>query len=162
MRARLSGEFGFALILAAIAVFFLVSAATYSSKARMVPLIIGIPTFTLAVVQIVRLLRSGPADHSGETIDDDDEPAGSDEGVTTSNEIKSVAWVVGCFAAIYVFGFMYGLPAYAFLYAKLRGREGWLLSLIPAAVAFAVLYGVFNRGLHVPLHEGVLIQLLGG
>lgn len=162
MRARLNEELLFAVILTAIGAFFVVSAATYSSKARFVPLVIGIPTVAMALYQVVKLLRAAPPDHTCETAEDEDLVPCADDEVTRASEGRSLAWVVGCFASIWFFGFLIGLPLYAFLYAKVRGREGWLLSIVPAAVAFAVLYGVFFHGLHVPLYKGFLPQLLNG
>lgn len=162
MRARLNEELGFAVLLGLVALYFVVTAAGYSSKARLVPLVVGLPTLALALYQVVKLLRTPVLDQACDPDEDEDVVPCADDEVTRRNEFRSLGWVLGCFAAIWIVGFLYGLPLYAFLYAKVRGREGWLLSLIPAAVSFAVLYGVFVHGLHVPLYKGLVSHLLGG
>lgn len=162
MRTRLNAELGFAAFLTLATLFLVVTAAGYSSKARLIPLVVGLPTLALAAFQVWGMMKKPAADHACEVDEDEDVVPCADEKLTPRTEARSLAWVVGCFASIWILGFLVGLPLYAFLYAKVRGGEGWLLSLIPAAVSFAVLYGVFVQGLHVPLYEGVVPLLLAG
>lgn len=66
----------------------------------------------------------------------------------------AVAWMLGFFAAIALLGFPIAVPLFLFLYLKLQGGEGWLLSIVITAVAWGAFYGLFDRLLHLPFPAG--------
>ncbi len=72
-------------------------------------------------------------------------------------EISVIAWLSGCTAMIYLFGFLIGIPLFLFLFLKLWARESWLLSVVIAAAVLLVVYFTFVYILRVPLHRGMLL-----
>ena len=72
------------------------------------------------------------------------------------------AWMLGFFAAIALLGFPIAVPLFLFLYLKVQGGEGWMLSTVLTAGVFAVFYGLFDRLLHLPFPQGWLLQFFGG
>ena len=51
------------------------------------------------------------------------------------------------------------MPLFVFLYLKLAGKEGWVLSLSMTALSWLTMEGLFNRLLHLPFPEGWLFSL---
>jgi hypothetical protein len=70
-------------------------------------------------------------------------------------------WIVGYFVGIWLLGFSLGVPLCTFIQLKIFGREKWPLSLIYTASAWALIYGIFDRVLHVPFPTGYLFEVLG-
>src|SRR3989304_9191259 len=67
-----------------------------------------------------------------------------------------LSWIVGFLAFILVFGFPIAVPLFVFLYLKLVGKEGWVLTLSLTLVSWLTMEGLFNRLLHLPFPEGWL------
>ncbi|HXJ03047.1 MAG TPA: tripartite tricarboxylate transporter TctB family protein [Micropepsaceae bacterium] len=122
---------------------------TYAPEARLLPLVIGIPGLLLSAIQLVTELRErNPA------------PV-----VTTeehSREGRMFVWFIGFVAALVLFGFLYAGPALVAAYLYFSGRERWYVALAGAGFAWAVLYGVFDWFLGLPLFEGLVFQYLFG
>ncbi|MGQ0664462.1 MAG: hypothetical protein ACT4P2_12985 [Pseudomonadota bacterium] len=62
--------------------------------------------------------------------------------------LASTVWVFAILPAVYALGFVFGPPAYVFLYLKLHGY-GWRLSLALSAACLAAIYGVFIMALRI-------------
>jgi hypothetical protein len=73
-------------------------------------------------------------------------------------EVSVIAWFSGCTAAIYILGFLIGIPLFLFMFLKIWAKESWLLSLVLAAVVLGVVYFTFIYILRVPLHGGILLS----
>jgi hypothetical protein len=69
-------------------------------------------------------------------------------------------WIIGYFVAIWLLGFSIGGPLCAFIHLKIASREKWLISIILTAIVWAVIYGAFDRCLHVPFLTGDLLVWL--
>jgi hypothetical protein len=69
-------------------------------------------------------------------------------------------WIVAYLVGIWLLGFSFGVPLCTFIQLKIFGREKWLQSLIYTASAWALIYGVFDRVLHVPFPTGDLFLWL--
>ncbi|MDP2605285.1 MAG: tripartite tricarboxylate transporter TctB family protein [Deltaproteobacteria bacterium] len=54
------------------------------------------------------------------------------------------AWFVGGALGIWLLGIVITLPLLIFLYALVEGKEKWLTSLIMAACAYALVWGLFE------------------
>ena len=66
----------------------------------------------------------------------------------------AVAWIVGFFAAIVLFGFTLAVPLFVFLYLRLQANEGWVISAVFTAAVWTFFYGLFDRLLHLPFPAG--------
>ena len=117
---------------------------TYAPEARLLPLVIGIPGLILSVVQLIKEMRE-----RGIPV------VTSDERV---REIQMFAWFVGFVGGLVLFGFPYGGPVLVAAYLYFSGGEKWYVAAIAAIVAWAILYGVFERFLGLPLFEGLVFQ----
>lgn len=154
MRIRITGRALFSLLLTLILVWFVVTATGYNATARFVPLVVGIPTLLLAVYQVQADLRRAPKASKAKA------PGSEEGGSEIGKELNSILWIVSCFVLIWLIGLEWGLPLYSLAYAKVRGKQPWLLSLVPAVAAYLVMWIFFLQILHVPLYEGVVFEFL--
>jgi hypothetical protein len=145
--------------------------------ARLVPIVVVIPTLLLLVIQLmIDLLPQLAKKYS--IIERQDvfrvEPLREkslsglsderqEEDVSRRNrELKALLWLLVMFGLIYLLGFLIALPLYVFLYLKQQSGEGWMISITTAAGIFALLYGVFVFAIGTGLYEGHLWRWIGG
>ncbi len=64
--------------------------------------------------------------------------------------VRTALWLVGILPAVWLFGYLAGIPIYLVAYFRAHG-ETWLLSLLLAGGALAVTYFVFIIALKVRL-----------
>ena len=135
-----------------------VIAMDWPLKAKLFPLVIGIPVFCMAAAEVAwGLFGSG---QRGEAMDfqlSDQTP----RPVAIRRSLQAVAWMLGFFSVVALLGFPIAIPLFVFLYLRLQGREGWLFSVAFSAVLWVVFYGVFDRLLHLPFPAGLLQGWLG-
>lgn len=158
MRNKASLALGIGImIISAWAVF---SAMYWPWKAALFPLVLGIPVFCLAAAEVLWVLF-GPGPAPGGKVKDfqlaDHLPA----SVTLRRTLAAIAWILGFFATILLLGFPIAVPLFVFVYVKLQGREGWVLSLIVTLAVWAFFYGLFDRLLHLPFPDGWIQTWLG-
>ncbi len=132
-----------------------VTAWHWPAKAALFPLAIGIPLFCFAAAEAAWALF-GSRERGGAAMDFQV----SVEGHGTRRTGIAVAWMLGFFAAIMLLGFPIAVPLFVFLYLRLQGREGWVLSVVMTAVVWALFYGLFDRLLHLPFAVGWLLTWL--
>jgi len=121
---------------------------TYAPETRMLPLVIGIPGLVLSIIQLFNELRARP------------EPAVTPE--EHKREGSMFAWFILFVASLVLFGFLYAGPALVAAFLYFSGKEKWYVALIAAAFAWAVLYGIFEQFLGLPLFEGLISQAIFG
>src|SRR5262245_17071533 len=140
------------MLLAGYGVF---AATAWPWKAALFPLAIGIPLFCLAASEALWTLFGAPAAKNEQEVELTTEPA-------SRRRILIVAgWMLGFFAGIVLLGFPIAVPLFLFLYLKVQGGEGWILSTVITASVFAVFYGLFDALLHLPFPAGWLWSWLG-
>lgn len=128
-----------------------VIAMGYPEKARMMPLLVGIPGTILALAQLIRDVRFPEArDKTEET------------AVESRREFKMFFWLALFFAGVMGFGFIYAAPVLVFAFLRFGQKESWTVALIGGAGAWVILYGVFATLLELFLFEGLLLPLLIG
>jgi hypothetical protein len=133
-----------------------IAATAWPWKAALFPLVIGIPLFCLAASEALwTLFGSPPA--SGEA-KDFQLSIGKNTGRRT---LVATGWILGFFAAIVLLGFPIAVPLFVFLFLKLQGREGWVLSIVMTAAVWGVFYGLFDLLLHLPFPAGWLVSWFG-
>jgi len=147
MRNKASIALGAAItLLAAWGVF---AAISWPLKAKLFPLVIGIPLCCLAIAELWLSLKtiSKPVD----------EADGIPRQLALRRAAIAAAWIAGFFAAIVLLGFLAAVPAFVLLYLRLQGRERWIFSAVFSAVVWAVFYGLFDQLLHLPFPAGWLL-----
>jgi Tripartite tricarboxylate transporter TctB family len=125
-------------------------AFTFPGEARFLPLVIGIPGLVLSLAQFAIELRGK----------DEDEKVYTAENRMA--ELKMFAWFFVFIAGIILFGFPYAGPIIVALYLHFSWGEKWHVSLGAAAFAFAILHGIFDYVLGLPLFEGLVYQWIYG
>ena len=121
---------------------------TYAPEARFLPLVIGIPGLVLSVAQFVKELRQNP-----QVIIIPPE---------RQREAKMFTWFITFVAGLVLFGFLYAGPVLVAAYLYFSGRERWYTAFLAAFLTWAILFGVFERFLGLPLIEGLLAQWIFG
>jgi hypothetical protein len=145
-----------AFVILAASGYGAVAAWAWPWKAALFPLVIGVPLFMLAAVEALWTLLGAPAARApGVTPDAQEVP----DPEYRRRMLIAIGWILAFAAAIGLIGFPLAVPLFVFLYLKLVGREGWILSTTVAACAWGFFYGVFDRLLHLPLPPGWLFAL---
>lgn len=121
---------------------------TYAPDARFLPLVIGIPGLLLSAAQLIKELREHP-----EIVIVPEE---------RRREARMFAWFVTFVGGLVLFGFLYAGPALVAAYLFFSGRERWYVALGAAFVTWAILYGIFERFLGLPLFDGLISQWIFG
>jgi len=153
MKISLNIRFWFGLAVALIGGYTLYASMNWPFKTALFPRLIGVPLLILAAVETALSVfgaekqREGPATDFQLTTDV--EPA-----VARKRTLMIVGWTVGFFVLILAAGFPLAVPLFVFLYLKLEGKEGWLLTLSLTVAAGLFMQGVFNRLLHLPFPPG--------
>lgn len=147
--ARWAWDLAFALFLIAVFAYATVAALGFPEGAKLFPAAVAVPSLLLAVLLAVISLRSRgtavvppPPDAEGEAT------LAPEERTRRTGEIA--AWFLGIFAAVYLLGFLIAIPVSAFAYLRFAAREGWVPSVGVAALCWSLVFGVFDRLLHVP------------
>ena len=131
------------------------AASAWPWKAALFPLVIGVPLFCLAATELLWALF-GSAEREAASMEVElSTHAGAQRRVAAV-----AAWTLGFLAAIVLLGFPVAVPLFLFLYLKLQGGEGWVLSIGLTAGIFAVFYGLFDVLLHLPFPAGWLWEWL--
>jgi hypothetical protein len=134
-----------------------IAATAWPWKAALFPLVIGIPLFCLAAAEALwTLFGASPAE--ADEARDFQLSIGKD---TVRRTLVASGWILAFFAAIVLLGFPIAIPLFVFLYLKLQGREGWVLSSVMTAAVWGVFYGLFDLLLHLPFPAGWLFSWLG-
>ena len=168
-RIPLSPRVAFAAFIAAIFVWVVLDAmfgfGQRSSRAALFPLVIGVPALGLSLMAMAGELRvtreqralraGGPAEPAT--------PGGISERVANRRTLVILAWIVGFYAGIWMFGYMLTGPLATFLYIRVAGKEGWRLAVGGGAISWVFFNGIFQRCLKLPLEErlgGAIIDRL--
>ncbi len=70
-------------------------------------------------------------------------------------------WILSLGFLILFLSFNIALPLFVFLYVKVVGRYGWFFSLLMGAIAWVFFYGLFDRMLHLPFPNGLILDWVG-
>jgi len=124
----------------------------FTEKARLMPLLVGVPGSLLGIVQLVSEIR-----HTvGQSAADTDADALSDA------ERNMFVWVFVFFFGLLGFGFTYAAPILVFAFMIVGKKESLLVAMISAAGTWAVLLGFFEQIMEIPLFQGLVVEWLLG
>jgi putative tricarboxylic transport membrane protein len=139
------------LIIATIIALALFQSRNFGYRAGLFPWVIGIPTLLLALVQLAKDVMSHKKERASEHGELSPE-------VVRKRTFLIIAWTVGCFLAIWLLGFSYAVPLFIFLYLKVEGREGWLMTITVTFFSWLFFYALFERILNVPFPDPLLLS----
>jgi hypothetical protein len=120
----------------------LVAKVNYPAEAASMPLIIGGVGAALSLLQLVRELRASRGAY--------------EEQIDLRKDLPIYLWVWAFVLAVVACGFVIAAPIMLFAYLRWRSSESWWLCLLLPAVVLAILYGLFEKVLGVPLFEGLV------
>jgi len=145
-------------------------ALSWPSNARLFPLAIVVPSLALALLQAAWSARGGgpkvamTGPDSARAVTPEAE-ADEEEDLAPRERVRRgsvfLAWILGMLAAIWLIGFVASTALLALAYSRIMGHESWRAALGVTIVSWAMVFGLFDRLLHVPLPPGVLLGALG-
>ena len=150
--AIFNGRVMTALVMLIIFVTMSLLALGFPEKARLMPLLVGVPGSVLGLVQLVNELR-----RSEQYVTSDAEAA-----KMIKAERSMFMWIFLFFFGILGFGFVYAAPLLVLAFLYFGKKESLQISLVSAAGTWAVLYGVFELGFEIPLFPGLILEWLLG
>ena len=115
----------------------------FPPEAAEMPLLVGGGGALLCLLQLVRELRASRA--------------GGEDAIDLGTDVPIYLWVWAFVIAVIALGFVVAAPVMLFAYLYFRSRESWWLSLLLSVSVVALLYGVFQIGVGVPLFGGLLM-----
>ena len=146
------------LCLMVISAGVIITALKWPFKTALFPVVIGIPVFFMAMAEFfLGLFGKGESGEKTSTIDFQLSES-VDEALAVRRTISIFLWIFGFFFLILFVGFPIAVPIFFVLFLKLKGREGWKISIGLAAVAWICFYGLFIWLLHIPFLEGWIIM----
>ena len=166
---RNKGLLIFECFLLGVAIFFIVEALGYNARARLVPLLVGVPTalliaFQIAVDHVPGFERFAPAQVKPGFVDRDGiatpGAAALPADEVRRRELTALGWVLGLGVALTLFGFYIVLPLFLVGFLRFVAGIGWGRTLLSTAVAIGILYSAFVWFLRVDLYPG-LVPLVG-
>ncbi len=149
LKALLGGQVLTAVVMLAIFVTMSLMALGFPEKARLLPLMIGIPGSVLALVQVLRELRTA----IDKVMESDEE-----QRQARRNERHMFIWMLLFFIGFLGFGFVYAAPLLVFGFLRIGMKESLTIGVISAVATWAVLYGLFEQAFEIPLFDGLLIE----
>ncbi len=153
---RIDGRVFIAGLMLAIFAAMTLIALGFPAKARLMPLMIGVPATALALFQLVSELRDARRREAPV-------PALAAQAAKKGRAERRMAlWLVLFLAGVLGFGFLYAPPVLVFAFLYFGERERLAVALASGLGAWIVLYGVFTWLLELFLFEGFLPPLLFG
>jgi len=142
----------FSLFIIVVFVCALWQSRQFNVRTGLFPWSIGFPVLALAIVQFIMDFMGKGRKSS----DDQLTKAGPELPVDVVNRrtMGIFGWVLGYFVAIWLLGFSIGGPLCTFIQLKIGARERWLLILVLTGFTWVLIYGLFDRILHVPFPKG--------
>lgn len=123
----------------------------YSTIARLLPLIVIIPTAILLGIQVIREVSKKARQ---KVLPEEKEMA--DKGIP-HRYLRAPIWIGSLVISIYLLGYLVGTALFSFLYLKLHGAK-WLTTISYVLGVIALIYGCFELALKMPLYEGVVFR----
>jgi putative tricarboxylic transport membrane protein len=145
----------FSLFIVVIVTLALWESRHFDLRAGLFPWAIGFPVLGMGIAQFIKDIlgkeSKPPADHPA------DEGPEVPANLALRRTFLVSGWMIAYFLVIWLLGFSLGGALCTFLYLKFGSREKWLISTVLTLFAWLVIYGVFDRALHVPFPTGQLL-----
>ncbi|HLN86686.1 MAG TPA: tripartite tricarboxylate transporter TctB family protein [Candidatus Limnocylindrales bacterium] len=161
MKVKVNLRFLFALAVALVAAYAVYASLGWPRRASLFPRLIGLPLLLLALGEMILSARGGVDAKEGHAVDFEFSK-NIDPTVVKKRTLAIFLWVIGFLMMILLVGFPVAVPLFVFLYMKLGGGEGWLLSITLTVCSWIFIEGLFDRLLHIPMPPGWLLTYFTG
>jgi len=146
------------LATACVAGYALYASLAWPFRTALFPRLIALPILFLSLIELALSVWGSETEHEGHAVDfqftDTVEPA-----LAMKRTIAIMIWTLGFLALIVLVGFPLAVPIFVFVYLKIAGRESWPLTIILTVTSWLFMEGLFNRLLHLPFPEGLILGL---
>jgi len=146
----------FALLSALVLVVVIILSLSYVPKARLVPLVVALPTLTLTIGQILK--EFGVIGQKKKDSNDSKDVVEESE-TNLKGYWMILFWIVLLIAMLFLIGFFPTIVLFMFFYLKLQGRESWLVSFLMPGATLIIVYLAFVFGLNIDFYGGLLFEL---
>jgi len=130
-------------------------ALDFPEKARLMPLMVGIPGSIMSFIQLLIEYRTA-AKELAEYVPSEEKQQ------EIKDERDMFIWLFIFFIGILAFGFLYAAPIIVFAFLYKYKKETVKISVISAIATWIVLYGAFQTGFELRLFEGLIVRWLVG
>ncbi len=155
----------------------IIGAMGYTHKARLIPLVVGLPCVAMAVAQfILDLGKGGKKGISGEEelfrgvmerlihqeiVTEEGEKKEKEKSGENRRFFLTIFWILLFVACLYVLGFSMSIPLFTIVFMRYK-KEKWLLTLSTAAGLWVVIYAAFAIAAGIDLYPGLIIEIIRG
>jgi len=146
--------------------FAVYAAFDFDVEARMMPLIVGVPTLALGTVVLIMEIASqwiGKPKHSEGAMDGSrlgKDLNAQERRAMARRETSLVLWLIGIVVLIWLIGLLWSIPVFLVLFLWLQAREPWRLIVSISLGTWAVVYLLFVHILNMELYRGLIQGLL--
>ncbi|ATW27148.1 tripartite tricarboxylate transporter TctB family protein [Candidatus Formimonas warabiya] len=141
---KISGEKIFNLGILLVLCLFVIMSLTFPPKAKLLPLIIGIPGIILMIVLLVSDFLKPQKEATSLTKEE------------KKRQYQMFLGVVALFFIIICTGISLGVALFLFAFIRFVAKRKLLVAFGMALFGFALTYGLFGVALHYPLYKGLL------
>lgn len=152
INAILNGRVATALVMLLLFLSMSLLALGFTEKARLMPLLVGVPGTILGIVELINEMRASAQQAA----------SGDDSDMVTKAEQAMLGWVFIFFLGILLFGFMYAGPVLVFAFMLAGKKESVTVATISAVGAFVVIFGFFETAMEIPLFGGLIVEAVRG
>jgi hypothetical protein len=154
-------------VLTALAMLAIFAAATtmalgFPEKARLMPLMVGVPACVLALIQVFMEMRKAALELKARDHAESPGEVKAEIRAERRAEVQMFFWMFMFFIGILAFGFVYAAPLLVLGFLRFGKAETWKTAIFGAAGTWLVLYGFFEQAFEIPLFEGLLIEWFFG
>ncbi|HEY7317630.1 MAG TPA: tripartite tricarboxylate transporter permease [Candidatus Binatia bacterium] len=129
----------------------------FEPRAALFPWVIGLPSLVLALYVFFKDSLQSTREVKAEGAALWSEPE-VDPIVERHRTLAIGCWIVGFFAAIWIFGFVPASAVVTFLYLKFGAGERWPITLALTAACWLFFFGVFDYALQLPFPTGSIFE----
>lgn len=165
MKRIRKGPWMFTGLLVGLTLILVIASFSYDPKARLIPLLVAIPTLLIGVFVLIsetfypRLLKSldvSVLDFGGKVPSKagvSEEPSKAGKGIGL---LGISIWLVGYFILVYLVGFLIATAVFLLTFLKVAAKVGWLKTTVISVVVWGFIYGVFEVFMNFELFRGIL------
>jgi hypothetical protein len=148
-----------AIVMLGIFLIMTLLALDFPTKARLMPLLIGIPAVLLGLVQLIIEYRAVALEltEGGKQVDVEKD---GKEG--KKDEKQMIMWITVFFITILSLGFIYAAPILVFSFLYFGSKESMKIALISSASTWLLMFIIFVEWFKISLFEGLIPLWLFG